>query len=114
MEQSNEIKPDKIKKSDQLIKQIDIGNAQIILKISENTFISSHTVSNITNINFFFQTSSHPNRQNLVIDGFFFRKNKSTNKNIYFICSEKNLQNPCNLKIRFDPNYFATVSESFP
>ena len=49
MEQSNEIKPDKITKSDQLIKQIDIGNAQIILKImsniSENTFISNHNVS---------------------------------------------------------------------
>ena len=54
MERTNEIETDKIKKLDRLIERIDIGNAQLIFqkmsKISENTFVSNHNISNTTNI----------------------------------------------------------------
>ena len=77
---------------------------------SENTFISNHNVSKITNISFYFQSSSHHNRQNLVIDGFLFRKNKSTNKNIYFIFSEKT----CKTRVTLKSDLTRIISPPYP
>ena len=78
--------------------------------ISENTFIFNHNVSNIIDINFYFHPSSHSNRQNLVIDGFLFRKNKSTNKNIYFICSEKT----CKTRVTLKSDLTRIISPPYP